>query len=557
MRARLREALAVLVVLALACSSSRGRVTITSTGVGDMPFTDGVPALTGVTLAPNLDSVVVALPAVPGARDFRVFLTPIGTKVTTDLDNGTEQVDGTIVFCAGLRQHNAPAAPPEAVQQVEVTGITGPTHVVVEALDRLCPFTGVLGAVHADVAMNNTQVPPAERVSFSFYTAQEIAGAYGSVIVNGHGPGPAVGLPAANDPPRALARAQLVLSPLPQSAKPTMTFFDDFSAADQPQVVGPADTAGRSPSGELQVNANWAFYAFGYDRYQVFVDRGALHAVVADRVQDVFASLLAIPKRPAQLPAAGSPNYLHVTWEVETNATSRRYWWILMCGAASAGQTLSASGLLLGRIVPTSGFMEADGLDPSVAGWNCLHVFPRDGWPSPLPPTGRQPETDVRVMINQANSGGTNRTNVVNLSPDIYANATIGPPGWYRQLDATRRPVAPMLDDLQVVAPRVKWDLYVRRDRVVLYANGQQRLCNDFPGTPLTMAEAAVAFSQVLYHSTAERLEFALDYWDKRGQRYYLTNTPYLDERVWDNAGYDENVGAPPSFDASLCFNHG
>jgi hypothetical protein len=545
------------VALALACSSPRGRVTISSTGSGDLPFPDAAPALTGVTLAPNLDSVVVTVPTVANAQDFRVFLTPVGTKVIYDLDSGAEEVNGTVIVCAGIRQHNAPAAPAEVVQQLEMTGITGPTHVVVEAIDRLCPFAGVLGTTHADVAMTNAEVAPADRVPFSIYTAQEIIGRYGSLVLNGHGPGPAIGLPAANEAPRALARTQLISTPLPQSAKPTMTFFDDFSAADQPHVVGPADTAARSPSGELQVNSNWAFYAFGYDRYQVFIDRGALHAVIADAAQDVFASLLAIPKRPAQLPAAGSTNYLHVTWEVESNATSRRYWWILMCGAAAAGQTLDSSGLLMGRIVPTSAFMEADGLDPSVAGWNCLHVFPRDGWPSPLAPNGRQPETDVRVMINKANAGGNDRTNVVNLSPDLYANAAIGPPGWYRQLDAALRPVAPMLDDLQILAPRVKWDLYVRRNRVVLYANGQQRLCNDFPSTPLTMAEGALAFSQVLYHSTAERMEFSVNFWDKRGQRYYLNNTPYLDERVWDNAGYDENVAAPPSFDASLCFNHG
>jgi hypothetical protein len=114
-----------------------------------------------------------------------------------------------------------------------------------------------------------------------------------------------------------------------------------------------------------------------------------------------------------------------------------------------------------------------------------------------------------------------------------------------------------MLDDLQQIAPRVHWDLYVRRNRVILFANGQQRLCNDFPSNALTMAEGALAFSQVLYHSAAERMEFSLSYWDKTGQRFYLADAPYADFRAWDNLGYDEHVQPPSGFDASLCFNHG
>ena len=88
----------------------------------------------------------------------------------------------------------------------------------------------------------------------------------------------------------------------------------------------------------------------------------------------------------------------------------------------------------------------------------------------------------------------------------------------------------------------------------MLFVNGQQRLCNDFAKYPLTMAEAAVAFGQVLYHSAAERLEFSRSFNLRTGQRYYLENAPYADEREWDNLGFEENVTAPANFDPSPCF---
>jgi hypothetical protein len=67
------------------------------------------------------------------------------------------------------------------------------------------------------------------------------------------------------------------------------------------------------------------------------------------------------------------------------------------------------------------------------------------------------------------------------------------------------------------------------------------------------MAEGALGFGQVYYHSAAERDEFYRDYWDRRGQRYYLENSPFVDERAWDNVGYGEHVGLPSNFDPSVC----
>ncbi len=113
---------------------------------------------------------------------------------------------------------------------------------------------------------------------------------------------------------------------------------------------------------------------------------------------------------------------------------------------------------------------------------------------------------------------------------------------------------AGILDDQMLISPRTRFDAWVRRDRLVLFVNGQQRLCNSFGANRLAMPEAALALGQVLYHSAAERLEFSRSFNDRTGQRFYLENAPYADEREWDNVGFEEEVGPPTGFDEAACY---
>jgi hypothetical protein len=185
-------------------------------------------------------------------------------------------------------------------------------------------------------------------------------------------------------------------------------------------------------------------------------------------------------------------------------------------------------------------------------GWNCFQLFPRNGWPFTLPPNNQNPETEVRVMMNAP--GDLGRDNVINPDPAFY-DPNIGPSSWFRQMDKNGNPVAAILDDQQLLAPRTRYDLYIKRDQVIMLVNGQQRLCNNFAGTPLTMAEAAVGFGQVFYHSTAEREELQVNYWVETGKRYILEDSPYLDVRTFDNVGFTEHVAAPTGFDDTVCYD--
>jgi hypothetical protein len=508
------------------------------------------PLMTGVLVVPNRDSAIVVLPVVQGAIDYRVITVPDGVKVS--VQGGAERIDGSTIHCAGYRQHNAPrAANRELLRQVEVTGLTGATRLVVEAIDTACPYVGALGSAHVDITATNPEIDVATRGTFSFFTEAEVRAAYGSLIVNGHGNNPVkAGQPAPATSPKVLSRTTLKVTPLGTALPgPTATFFDDFQNEDPATFVANLDGKGRSQAAKLYQNSKYSFYTYGAGASQFFFARGQMHFVLADWEQDIMSSNIAYPRKPVAL---SDTDYLHVTYEVHSNATDRRYWWMLLCGADTQGATMGVDGKLKGNIIETPFFMESDGQNPSVEGWNCLQVFPRQGWPFALPPDNTNPESEVRVMVNK--SGNLGLSNVVNTSPMQYPSVSVGPPSWFRTQDAKGNLVGKILDDQQLMAPRTRFDVFVRRDRVVLYVNGEQRICNELGlKGKLTMAEGALGFGQVYYHSAAERDEFNRNYWDRRGQRYYLENSPFVDVRSWDNVGYDEHVGLPNGFDASVC----
>ncbi len=512
----------------------------------------GAPLMQGVKVVANRDSAVLVVPPIDAANDYRAFRVPAGTRIEAGL-LGDEDVIGTVVHCAGNRQHNLAQAPARTLlRQIEVTGLTGPTQIVIEAIDRVCPFTGVHGSEHATVPVVIEELPLSDRQPFSVFTEEQLRASYGSLIVNGHGPGATLGAPSPRSRPRVLARTTVIVTPTGAPPPFTSTFFESFDDdSDQPAFLHEArDSGGRSQQGKVLASSRFGFYTWGADLSQFFVERGQLHSVLADWAQDIFASNVAIPRRTFGL---SDSDYLHIHSEVASDATARRYWWMFVCGAETAGQTLDASGLLRTPIVQTPFFYNTDGLNPSLAGWSCLQLFPLDGSPFPLAPTDRRPESDLRIIVNVAN--GTERDNVRQVSPRQYGNDGTIARSWYRQQRGNGGALGkPVLDDQMLISPRTRMDLYVRRDRVVVYVNGEQRVCNDFPNQRLTMAEGAVGFGQVLYHSAAEHLELRAEYFDRSGQIYYLWNTPFVDSRTWDNLGLEEHVAQPPGFDAAACY---
>ena len=113
-----------------------------------------------------------------------------------------------------------------------------------------------------------------------------------------------------------------------------------------------------------------------------------------------------------------------------------------------------------------------------------------------------------------------------------------------------------VLDEYINMAPRIRFDMYVSRSRMVMYANGQQRICNDFGPQKLTMADAAVGFNHALYHSAAEWHEFTVSFSDHSGQLQYLRNLPFADQGTWDNLGFEEGVSLPDGYSDADCYTY-
>jgi hypothetical protein len=643
------------------------------------------PTLSGVTMVQNRDSVIIQVPAVANARDFRVLVQP--TSVAANA-NGTESVSGGTQFCAGLRQHQSRTrfvadpvslfpyyfwangtydsptnlAPPNFYGPpptpwvwvdldtpphlaIEVTGVTANMTVTVEALDRLCPFPGAIGRQHS--AINLTQGPDVQHPgnpwidasaikSFPIVTEAEVVAKYGSLIINGQGwaGGPNVqanppvqppfAQPAPANPPVVLARAAIAISPLAAPPPPPATFFDDFSNPNDTFQALPMPnwTYPRFVVGQLvRQNSKWTVYGNGFTccdtnsppngggYADVYIENGALHTTLGDWAQDVISEITMVPRQAAHLNAT---NYLHVTYEVPSFATGRRYWVFTLCGSSVAGQTLDNTGALKEQIVHSTFFYDNTGLSPSTAGWNCLQVLNREGnsyafsaWEGmhnlkggrpPVPPNKGMfdfadyiynaipsisdptktaavtihPESDVVVLVNKpipkANLPevwGSNEqvvqsaaTSPINVSP-LQLDSPSGEVAWFYKVDTNGNPVAPILDDQQLASPRTKYDLYIRNNRLVMYVNGKPTLCNDFttPATTLNMADAAVGFHQVMYHSSAEFVE-RFSGPDTGAAYHYRYNSPWLDQRTWDNIGFEENVSAPGDFDSRICFEH-
>jgi len=634
----------------------------------------------------NRDSVIVQLPGVANARDFRVLVQPTSVAAGS---NGTEIVTGGTQFCAGVQQHQARtryaadnvtqfpyyfylntglvnpnsfvlpqffAPPPSAYSffnldtpphlAVEITGVTAAMTVTVEAIDRLCPFPGIIARQHQDILLShsgdtdhpgNPWVDASSIVTFPVVTEAEVIAKYGSLIRNGQGwaggpnvqatppANPPFAQPAPANPPVVLARAAITIAPLASPPTPPANFFDDFSNSNDTFQTLPVPkwTYPRySGAGQLVLqNSKWTVYGNGFTccgptapndgrgYADAYVENGVLNTTLGDWGQDVLSEITMVPRQAAHL---NGTTYLHVTYEVPSFATGRRYWAFSLCGSSTPGQTLDSTGALKEQIVHSTFFYQNTGMSPSTAGWNCLQIFNRQGnsnassqWESmhnldgsrpPVPPNNglydladyiynsipsianpskiatytTHPESDVVVLINKPipaaylpEVGGTNEqvvqspvTSPVNVSP-LQLDNPAGEVAWFYSVDKNGNPVAPILDDQQLVSPRTKYDLYIRNNRIIMYVNGQARLCNDFttPTTTLNIADAAVGFHQVMYHSSGEFVERFFDP-DRGAAYYYRYNSPWIDQRTWDNMGFEENTSAPSDFNPSTCFAH-
>jgi hypothetical protein len=592
-----------------------------------LPLGDA-PALGKVKYIPNRSSVRLYLPGVEGARDYRVFAVEDGVKVSVTDDR--EHVEGGTLHCAGLRQRNQcsndailpikynneafdmpvcergnhdrrPNVPTQLMQTMDVVGVKPDTVLVVEAIDRLCPFPGLFGSKHVDAVIDSGDVGP-KMVSavvndkpytllrwtdhFPMRTEAEIRAQYGSMILNGEGPNmptldPAspnfpespwirVAQPAPAEDPVVLARAVVKVSPS-GTAKPIEGFtaddyFDDFEdSADQPKLVRESDPSHDFSGLAIKIyqTAKWNLYDVSNAFSDFMIDRGQLVMTHGDTNQGSMTTQAMYPKRAVQLPTEAD-QYLRVTYEVQRIEGGRRYENFSLCGSDKPGETYVGDAPKTGPL-PRPGFMnEAETTHTNIYGWNCLFLVPRGAGYGVVPGGDIKSHSDTSLKITVVGtSPPPTQTSFDKEHLTQYA-AAFGPyletdnPLWERQVDASMQPSGMWLDDQMNVWQKTRFDVFVRRDRVVIYVEGQQRICQEMKEKPLTMAEGALGFWHVLYHSSAEFSEIRQEGDSdnpKTGMHHLMHNTPFADERSYDNVGFKENVTLPENFDPARCYS--
>jgi hypothetical protein len=165
--------------------------------------------------------------------------------------------------------------------------------------------------------------------------------------------------------------------------------------------------------------------------------------------------------------------------------------------------------------------------------------------------------TVVKTHPAPATGDEYNNTHVTSFATAFGpTQEAIFPQLWERQVDDQMHISGMWLDDKISVWSRTRFDFFIRRDRVFVYVDGEQRLCSNLTSSPLTMAEGALGLWHILYHTSAEFLEIragdpSADPYT--GQHHVLHNSPFASQRSWDNVGFQENVAAPAGFDPNRC----
>jgi hypothetical protein len=199
------------------------------------------------------------------------------------------------------------------------SGLTSATTLVVEALDSLCPYQGLLAPQHVDAA---APYP-------AFLTPDDLRSASptGEVFINGQSD--------ATGTPKAIARSFVSVTP----SAPTMDFYDDFGAP----------LGSFQKRNGLNVDAYFTGSKYELDTYANHTTTfgtmlGEFWATFADEASDENGKIRLTPVQKASLDPT---TFLHVTTSVDFLSTDRRYPQILVSDQAAPVQDNLTSGTTL------------------------------------------------------------------------------------------------------------------------------------------------------------------------------------------------------------------
>ena len=588
-----------------------------------------LPSIPNVTVLNRRDALIVYVPAVRGAADYRAYIYDPASVTFS----GT-QPRGAVVACAGFRQRyvrnvdalqsGSPVVSAvthrELIQAIEVPGlvVNGNYTVIVEALASPCPFPGVMGHTNATIPLSTVPLSSSGADNFPFRGFADIKALYGNEILNGQGstlidykavnathevPAELIGQPVppnnAQMPadPTVIARSAIAVArPAADEAVNAPIFdvganatWDDFSTD---AVMTSLHTETRSEGAGLVSGGqfgDWYFWTIAVQPaldamgaweggnnpkgVQVWRRHGRLYTTFGDWGQDVLGGVYftSTKTQPEQL---DTTKYVHSFFRVDSGATPRRYWHWMICGGATQSELADpVTHIPRGRPVAQPFFYDPQGRNPTapmlgeaVTSYHdkeCLNLIQLGAYWNWGPPPNAgsswidEPHSQLHAFISpQGVENG-----VISLKPDgmdDYDPTATG--GIFWRLDANRHPTGPMFEPFDQQAPLSHFDIFVRRDRVILFINGRQAWCGDLSDRPLAMQYGKISYGSVLYHSSAETIAAYVGVEEYQGavggSFHYIMNTPWADTRAWDAAGESEKIDIPPQFvfDPGACF---
>ena len=376
----------------------------------------------------------------------------------------------------------------DAVPQFDLhwSGITGPTTLVVEALDVNCPYGGAIAPVSAPAFTSGSKIDYEPWVTLD--DAQK-ASKTGEVFINGQG-----------DPknaPRPIARSFVKISPGP---KPDMDWYLGFGADEKTPDFSTfkwdtncGDVVNGSCFQEFRQASDFGDLSFDSvetPRYALGAMLGELWVMYADVAADTGGKFRFTPNTKGTMSA---DSYFHVTMEVDAFTTGRRYPQIIVSDVDAPVQWNISKGNAV--IVQTFH-------DDGTANWPFEYQFQvcdHRNWDV----NNQCPSYD---LYRVESAGGQ-------LS-GLMPNAEVG--------------------EHTGVDRSTHFDAYISTKRAYLFLDNEPYGCADLPSKGVPSGAVTVTFGDVLYHSGVDSV-FS----------YHETYQKIIARRHFDNLGFKSGVDAP------------
>lgn len=345
-----------------------------------------------------------------------------------------ELATGIARFNTAVQQGDQP------VTELHFSGLSKETTLVVEALDDLCPFPGIIAPQSRPARNNDTlQGVPIEYPKFQTPDELRAASPTGELFVGGQGDGTA---------PKAISRACVKVKP--ESTKADWSYSGEVETFADPVTTTFQSWNQESPTFNVE------FYNVASDEFTVGSLFNELWVTYADWAADTNGKFRLTPKTHATL---SDSEFVHATMEVDMISTQRRYPQLLISDVEVPVQAnLEQGGTVITQIF--GGVSESVQLQ--------LQFCDHRSWDV----NNQCPKFELDRLKDD--SGGES------LRPHPEVNSFFG-------IDRT-----------------VRFDVYTSTSRSYVFTNGIPYGCADLPAGKLKAGQANVVFGDVLYHSDAD-----------------------------------------------------